>query len=67
MAVNVGLMPTKGMTLPFISSAAPRCWRWAMTLGMLLALDPAAARRGAPEKATVLPSVGGLQPTVRRE
>ena len=52
MGVNVGLLPAKGITLPFVSAGGSSMLAVSITLGMLLALDAAAPRRGAAENTT---------------
>lgn len=47
MGVNVGLLPAKGMTLPFISAGGSSMLAVAVTLGMLLALT---RRRPDPQR-----------------
>ncbi len=61
MAVNVGLVPAKGMTLPFISAGGTSMIAASLTVGMLLALvrrraDPHSVSR--PKVARSLPPIG---------
>jgi cell division protein FtsW len=55
MGVNLHILPTKGMTLPFISYGGSALISAAMTMGFLLALS----RRSAEQRVTVAPR-GGL-------
>jgi cell division protein FtsW len=48
MAVNVGLVPAKGITLPFISSGGSSMLGMGLAMGMLLALT-----RRSPDRARV--------------
>ena len=48
MAVNVGLLPAKGMTLPFISAGGSSTLAMGLTMGMILALT-----RWRPERANL--------------
>ena len=61
MGVNVGLLPPKGMTLPFISAGGSSMLALAVTAGMLLALT---RRRPDPQrlkKPRLVPTIEGLE------
>lgn len=63
MAVNVGLLPPKGMTLPFISAGGSSMLALAMTCGMLLALTRRRPDAQRLKKPRLMPTVG--QPSAR--
>jgi cell division protein FtsW len=65
MGVNVGLLPAKGITLPFISAGGSSMLAVSITLGMLLALTRRRADVARLKKPPVLPSVGRLEAMVR--
>jgi len=63
MGVNVGLLPAKGMTLPFISAGGSSTLAVSLTLGMLLALT---RRRPDPmrlKKPRLVPTIDAFEPT----
>ncbi len=66
MGVNVGLLPAKGITLPFISAGGSSMLAVSITLGMLLALTRRRADVARLKKPRVLPSVGALQASARK-
>jgi cell division protein FtsW len=67
MGVNVGLLPAKGITLPFVSAGGSSTLAISITLGMLLALT-----RRRPDVARLrprfVPTMSALEPsaTVRK-
>lgn len=63
MGVNVGLLPAKGMTLPFISSGGSSMLAVSITLGMLLALTRHRPHVARVKKPPVLNDVVGISAT----
>jgi cell division protein FtsW len=59
-AVNLNLIPTKGMTLPFISYGGSSMLAMGLTMGLALALTR--RRPGAYEPGTSLPDRGRILP-----
>lgn len=60
MGVNIGLLPPKGMTLPFISAGGSSMLALSVTVGMMLALT---RRRADPErlkKPRLVPTIDGM-------
>jgi len=66
MGVNVGLLPAKGITLPFVSAGGSSMLAVSITLGMLLALTRRRPDVARLRKPPVLPGIGGLEATVRK-
>ena len=58
MGVNVGLLPAKGMTLPFISAGGSSMLAISLTLGMLLALTRRRADPPRVKKPRLVPTIG---------
>jgi cell division protein FtsW len=58
MGVNVGLLPAKGMTLPYISAGGSSTLAVSVTLGMLLALTRRRPDQQRLKKPRLVPTVG---------
>ena len=58
MGVNVGLLPAKGMTLPFISAGGSSTLAVSVTLGMLLALTRRRPDQQRAKKPRLVPTIG---------
>jgi cell division protein FtsW len=63
MAVNVGLVPVKGITLPFISSGGSSALAMGLTMGMLLAVTRRRADAAHVRKPALVGRPGALEPT----
>jgi len=63
MGVNVGLLPAKGITLPFVSSGGSSMLAVSITLGMLLALTRHRPHVARLRKPPLLTDVVGMQPS----
>ena len=61
MGVNVGLLPAKGITLPFVSSGGSSMLAVSATLGMLLALTRRRPDIARLKKPPLLGDVAGMQ------
>lgn len=61
MAVNVGLVPPKGMTLPFISAGGSSMLALAVTAGMLLSLTRRRADVHRLKKPRLVPTLGAAE------
>ncbi len=64
MGVNVGLLPAKGMTLPFLSAGGSSMLAISLTLGMLLALTRHRPDADRLKKPPLMPSLPSLRPSV---
>jgi cell division protein FtsW len=62
MGVNVGLLPAKGMTLPFLSAGGSSMLAISLTLGMLLALTRHRPDVDRLKKPPLMPSLPSLRP-----
>ena len=62
MGVNVGLLPAKGMTLPFISAGGSSTLAISLTVGILLALTRHRADAARLKKPLFAPTMDGMEP-----
>lgn len=72
MGVNVGLLPAKGMTLPFLSAGGSSMLAISLTLGFMLALTRRRPDVDSLKKPPLMPSLpslkaAGLKPTPERK
>jgi cell division protein FtsW len=61
MGVNIGLLPAKGMTLPFISAGGSSMLALCVTVGMLLALTRRRADPQRLKKPRLVPTIDGIE------
>jgi cell division protein FtsW len=61
MGVNIGMLPPKGMTLPFISAGGSSMIALAITAGMLLSLTRYRADAQRLKKPRLVPTLGGTE------
>jgi cell division protein FtsW len=62
MGVNVGLLPAKGITLPFVSAGGSSMLAVSITLGMLLALTRSRPGTTRMKKPRFVSDISGLEP-----
>jgi cell division protein FtsW len=62
MGVNVGLLPAKGITLPFVSAGGSSMLAVSITLGMLLALTRSRPGTTRMKKPQFVSDISGLEP-----
>lgn len=66
MGVNIGLLPPKGMTLPFISAGGSSMLALALTAGMLVALTRRRADPQRLKKPRLVPTIDASHPAFAR-